>query len=73
MSKSYKSWTIYSVGLFVVWVLIFLARWKLKGTPGLDTIALIFFGYFVGWLSATIKFVLISKGIFGLTSFKSGK
>lgn len=73
MNKSYKSWAIYSIGLFVVWALIFLARWELKGTPGLQTIAFVFFGYCVGWLSATIKFVLVSHGVYGLTSLKPGK
>lgn len=73
MSKSYQSWTIYSLGLFIVWGIIFLVRWKIKSSPDLKDLALIFLGYFVGWLSATIKFVLLSKKIYGLTFSKSEK
>ena len=67
MNKSYRSWTIYSIGLFIVWGIIFLARWKLKSSPNLKDLALVFFGFFVGWLAATIKFVLLGKKIYGMT------
>jgi hypothetical protein len=73
MSKSYQSWAVYSVGLFIVWGIIFLVRWNFKSSPDLNDLALIFFGYLVGWLSATIKFVLVSKKIYGPTFSKSEK
>jgi hypothetical protein len=73
MSKSYNSWAIYSIGLFVVWALIFLVRSGLKSSPSMNSLLLIFFGYFIGWLSATIKFVLVSKGIYGFVTPGSGK
>jgi hypothetical protein len=73
MSKSYQAWTMYSIGLFIVWAVIFLVRWKLKSSPDLKDLSLIFFGYFVGWLSATIKFILVSKKIYGPTFSKSEK
>jgi hypothetical protein len=38
-----------------------LIKWKLKGNPSLKDLALIFLGFFVGWLTATIKFIQISK------------
>jgi len=73
MRKSYKSWIIYSVGIFIVWAIVLVIRWRLKGTPALRDLALVFFGYFIGWLSATIKFVLVSKKIYGPVSLKSEK
>jgi len=74
MSKAYKSWTIYSVGILIAWAIILVSRWELKGNPSFNEILLVFIGFFIGWLSATIKFVLISKGIFSWpTSSKSEK
>jgi len=73
MSKAYNSWAIYSIGLFVVWAAIFLVRSGLKSSPSMHSLGLIFIGYFIGWLSATIKFVLVSKGYYGFTTSKSEK
>ena len=74
MSKSYKSWTIYSIAIFIAWAIILLIRWKLKATPdNFRDYGLIFLGFFIGWLSATIKFVLISKKIYGPIPSKSEK
>ena len=67
MNKAYKSWAMYSIGLFIVWGIIFLIRWHLKSNPNLKDLSLIFAGYFIGWLSATIKFILVSKKIYGPT------
>jgi hypothetical protein len=71
MRKSYKSWTIYSIGIFIAWTIIFFVRWRLKGTPSIHDLALVFCGFVIGWLSATIKFVLVSKKIYGLLSLRS--
>ena len=73
MSKSYKSWAIYSVGIFIVWAIVLLIRWRLKSAPDIKDIWLIFAGFFIGWFSATIKFVLISKKIYGPIPSKSEK
>ncbi len=75
MRKSYKSWIIYSIGLFIVWGIIFFIRWKIIYTPiaTLRDLSLVFIGFFVGWLSATIKFVLVSNKIYGPVSLKSEK
>ena len=70
MKQSYKSWTIYSVGIFIVWAAIFLIRWKTKSNPNLKDLSLLFYGYFLGWLSATIEFVLVSNNIYGPLSGK---
>ena len=70
MKQSYKSWTIFSIGIFIVWAAIFLVRWKIKSNPNLKDLSLLFYGYFLGWLSATIKFVLVSNNIYGPLSGK---
>ncbi len=57
----------------MAWGIIFLIRWRLKSYPSLQDLALVFFGYFIGWLSATIKFVLVSNKIYGIVSFKPDK
>jgi hypothetical protein len=64
---------IYSIGIFIAWAIVFLIRWKLKSAPDLSDLALVFAGFFIGWLSATIKFILISKNINGPMSLKSEK
>jgi hypothetical protein len=73
MSKAYKSWTIYSIGIFIAWAIVFLIRWRLRGTPDLNDVSLIFAGFFIGWLSATTKFVLVSKKIYGPLFIKPDK
>ena len=73
MSKSYKSWMVYSAGIFIVWAVVLFVRWRLKGTPDLWDLLLVFGGFFMGWLSATIKFILVSKGKYGLLPSKSEK
>lgn len=67
MSKSYQSWTLYSIGIFVVWGIVFIARQFVSSNPNNADLALVFLGYFIGWLSATIKFVLVSHKKYGLT------
>jgi hypothetical protein len=62
--KSYRSWVIYSFAIFIAWAVVFLIRWGLKGVPSLEYLALIFFGFFVGWLSATIKFILVNMKLY---------
>jgi hypothetical protein len=49
-----RPYWVYSLAVFVVWGIVFLVHWLAKSPPGLKTLALIFFGYFVGWLGATI-------------------
>lgn len=56
-----NSWTVYSVGLLVVWAVVLLAVWKLDTPTQLKGVALLFAGYFIGWLSATIKRALIIR------------
>lgn len=56
-----NSWNDYSIGLFVVWGVILLLSWIFKSAENFNTISLIFCGYFIGWLSATIKINLMNK------------
>ena len=75
MNKSYRSWIIYSIAIFIVWIIIFFIRWKIihSSITTLRDLVLVFIEFFVGWLSATIKFVLVSKRIYGSASLKSEK
>ena len=50
MRKEYKSWLIYSLGIFVVCAIIFLVRLQLKSSFSEKDLALVFCGYFIGWL-----------------------
>jgi hypothetical protein len=72
MSKQYNSWIVYSVGIYMVWGAVFLVRWHIKSKPDLADLGLVFSGFSIAWLSATIKFVLISNKMYGLT-FSSKK
>ena len=49
-----KPYWLYSVGVFAAWGIIFLVRWRMDSPPQPKTLALIFVGYCIGWLGATI-------------------
>jgi hypothetical protein len=49
-----KPYWIYSIAVFVLWGIIFLAHWLANSPPHPKTLALVFLGYFLGWLGATI-------------------
>jgi len=56
MTKWYKTYTAYSVALFVAWGIFILFCW-IKGGEGavhVGPVTLVFYGFFLGWLSATI-------------------
>jgi hypothetical protein len=59
MNNWRNSWALYSVGIFVVWLIVMLLVWKLGSVTELGKVAVFFAGYFFGWLSATIKHFLI--------------
>jgi len=61
MGKWRDSWTVYSVGLLTAWVIVLALTFGIKGAAGLKNVSLVFFGYFIGWLSATIKVNLMRK------------
>jgi hypothetical protein len=49
-----RPYWVFSVAVFVLWGIIFLAHWLANSPPHPKTLGLIFLGYFIGWLSATI-------------------
>ena len=61
MNKWRDSWTTYSVGLLTAWVMVLALTFGIKGAAGLKNVSLVFLGYFIGWLSATIKVNLMRK------------
>jgi len=63
MNNWRNSWKVYSIGLFVVWAIVLLLVWALDTSTQLKDVSLIFYGYFVGWLSATIKRSIIIKDL----------
>ena len=61
MNSWRKSWTVYSVGLFIAWAIVLMLIWWLKGGKHLEPVALVCGGFFLGWLSATIKMYLLTS------------
>lgn len=61
MNNWRNSWTAYSVGLLVAWVIVLSLVWKLDTSEQLSSVTLVFYGFFVGWLSATIKVYLMRR------------
>jgi hypothetical protein len=49
-----RPYWVFSISVFVLWGIIFLVHWLANSPPHPKTLALVFFGYFIGWLSATI-------------------
>ena len=56
-----KPWKAYSASLLVVWVVILALVWKFDSRSVLWAVLLIFYGFFVGWLLATVKLVLMNR------------
>lgn len=60
MKNLSKSWTLYSVGLFVVWAIVLTTVW-LARPDVFGKAVLVFVGYCLGWLSATLKHFLVTS------------
>ncbi len=56
-----KSWMVYSVGLFIAWAIALILIWWLKGSTHFERVVLLCAGFFLGWLSATIKMYLLTS------------
>jgi hypothetical protein len=56
--KNLRTYTAYSVGCAVVWAVILAVVWAEAGEIKRHTIALVFGGWVIGWLSATIARVV---------------
>ena len=61
MTNWRNSWTVYSIGLGIVWAIVLILVWLIDTSAQLRMVALLFAGFFVGWLSATIKFIIIRR------------
>ena len=49
-----RPYWVYSVSVFVLWGIVFLVHWLVGSPPHPKTLGLVFSGYFIGWLGATI-------------------
>jgi hypothetical protein len=54
MKRRFHSYTAYSVGCAIVWAAILAAVWSMADSVTTHTFVLIFGGWVIGWLSATI-------------------
>jgi hypothetical protein len=58
MNSRLRSYTAYSIAVAVVWAVLLLLAWMLDRSGKFDNIVLVFFGFAIGWLSATIARVV---------------
>ena len=56
-----QTWWTYSAALLVVWGVVLLLTKLVKGGANVRTVALVGSGFFLGWLSATIKHFLLAN------------
>jgi len=61
MSNANQQWLTFSIALFIVWAIVLLVRWRIKKPKDIKIVLYVFFGFFIGWLTTTIKFVLINR------------
>ena len=50
----FRNYWVYSTGLAVIWAVVLIVRLAIGGSPGLQTLLLIFLGFWIGWVSTTI-------------------
>jgi hypothetical protein len=56
-----QSWWVYSAALFFAWGIVLLLAKLMNGGSNFESLALVGLGYFLGWLSATIKHFLLAR------------
>jgi hypothetical protein len=49
-----RNYWIYSAGLAIAWAVVLLLALTIRGRQGMQPILLIFFGFWIGWVSTTI-------------------
>jgi len=54
MSPRMRTYTACSIGVGIVWAILLVLASMLDSTSKRDDIFLVFFGFVIGWLSATI-------------------
>lgn len=50
----YRSYWVYSAGLAIAWVIVFLLVLAIRGSEGVQSTLLVFSGFVIGWVSTTI-------------------
>lgn len=61
MTNVNKEWTTFSIALFIAWAIVLLIRWKLMKGKNIKPALYVFYGFVIGWLTTTIKFLIINK------------
>ena len=54
MNARMRSYTVYSIAVGIVWAVILILASSLASAHKWNNILLVFFGFVIGWLSATI-------------------
>lgn len=54
MNSRYRSYTVYGIGVGMVWAVLLLVASRSDSDSKRDNIAMVFEGFAIGWLSATI-------------------
>ena len=50
----FRNYWIYSAGLAIVWAIVLILARTIRGSEGMQTYLLVFYGYCIGWVSTTI-------------------
>jgi hypothetical protein len=50
----FRNYWIYSIGLAIAWAIVLLIALMIRGNQGVQPILLVFFGFWICWVSATI-------------------
>ena len=50
----YRNYWIYSTGLAIAWVVVFILVRTIRGSDGVQSTLLVFLGFVIGWVSTTI-------------------
>ncbi len=53
MVRSRNYWT-YSAGLAIAWAIVLILARVIRGSEGMQTYLLVFYGFCIGWVSTTI-------------------
>ncbi len=61
MANVNKEWAMFSIALFIAWAIVLFVRWKVMGGKNIRAALFVFYGFIIGWLTTTIKFLLINK------------
>ena len=54
MKPRMRTYTAYSIGVGIVWAVLLVLTWLFASADKWHAVRLVFFGFAIGWLSATI-------------------